>query len=189
MSGTYETLPQNLPVPQDDGACDHLKGSRLPDIELRSTSGDMVNLAGVKGRIVLFCYPMTGKLGVALPEGWDEIPGARGCTPQNCSYRDNAAEITGYGAKIFGISSQETSYQQEMATRLHLPFPVLSDKSLEFASALKLPRFSADGMDLLKRVTMIIGDGVIEAVHYPVFPSNEDPAWVLRQLQTLKPIR
>jgi peroxiredoxin len=185
MSGNYDTLPENLPIPQDDGACDHLIGLNFPDAVLASTSGDGINLSEVKGKVVVFCYPMTGRPGIALPDGWDEIPGARGCTPQNCSFRDNTAEIRAHGTEIFGLSTQESAYHKEMAERLHLPFPVLSDNRLEFASALKLPRFSVDGMDLLKRVTMIAEDGIVKAVHYPVFPSNEDPAWVLHQLQSL----
>ncbi|XDZ64796.1 peroxiredoxin [Alphaproteobacteria bacterium LSUCC0684] len=184
MSANYEKLPENLPVPEDDGACDHLMGVNLPDIELPSTRGGMVNPARVAGKVVIFCYPMTGKPGVALPEGWDDIPGARGCTPQNCAFRDSSAEIRELGAEIFGLSTQDRDYQQEMAERLHLPFPVLSDIEMEFSSALRLPLFSVDGMDLLKRVTIIAGNGVIEAVHYPVFPSNSDPAWVLKHLRT-----
>lgn len=183
MSRSYETLPDNLPVPEDDGACDHLTGLALPDVALPATSGDIVNPSQMPGRAVIYCYPMTGKPGVPLPDGWDQIPGARGCTPQSCAFRDFYGELTAFGATVYGLSTQTTAYQQEMADRLHLPFAVLSDVELTFSSALRLPTFEAEGKTLLKRVTLIINDGVIEAVHYPVFPSDSDPAWVIRYFQ------
>ena len=179
---TFEELPSNLPVPIDDGACDHLVGMQFPDIILKSTSGENVNLSQIEGWVVIYCYPMTGKPGVPLPEGWDEIPGARGCTPQSCSFRDHHAELSELGAEVYGMSTQTYEYQQEMAERLHLPFQVISDSNLEFCRAMNIPTFSVDGNTLMKRVTKISYNGLIEAVHYPVFPSDSDPKWVIEYL-------
>lgn len=175
-------LPGDLPIPQDDGAANHLVGMRLPAIALRATTSGQLNLAQIKGRLVIYCYPMTGQPNVALPEGWDQIPGARGCTPQSCSFRDHYQELRSLGAEVVGLSVQSTEYQQEMADRLHLPFQVLSDEDYQFQKALQLPTFVAAGMTLLKRITLIANDGVIEAVHYPIFPSDSDPAWVIHYL-------
>jgi len=179
---TYETMPENLPRPIDDGACDHLVGMKLPDIDLLATDGSVVNLSAQKRKTVIYCYPMTGKPGVPLPEGWDDIPGARGCTPQSCAFRDHHAELSALGADVFGLSTQNTDYQKEMAERLHLPFLVLSDADFVFCQAMRLPTFEVNGMRLLKRVTMIADKGTIMRVHYPVFPSNSDAAWVISQL-------
>ena len=182
MQHSYENLPDNLPVPVDDGACTGLVGKNLPNLDLQSTSGGRVNLSNMNGCLVVYCYPMTGRPGIALPAGWDDIPGARGCTPQSCAFRDRHAEILALNAQVFGVSTQSTEYQNEMAERLHLPFPVLSDHRLEFCEALGLPTFTVEGNRLLKRVTMISRSGVIEAVHYPVFPSDADPQWVIQRL-------
>lgn len=180
---SFTDLPENLPRPEDDGACDHLIGMAAPDLALATTEGKDVNLSQIDGCVVVYCYPMTGRPGVALPDGWDDIPGARGCTPQSCAFRDHFAEITALGASaVFGMSTQSTGYQQEMAERLHLPFPVISDAGLDFAKALRLPMFEVDGMTLMKRVTLIIEDGVIASVHYPVFPSDADAEWVIAAL-------
>ena len=179
---TYDTMPDDLPRPIDDGACDHLIGMKLPDIDLLATDGSQVNLSLQTRKTVIYCYPMTGKPGVALPDGWDDIPGARGCTPQTCSFRDHHAELSALGADVFGLSTQDTNYQQEMATRLHLPFLVLSDDHFKFCEAMRLPSFEAAGMRLVKRVTMIADQGQVVSVHYPVFPSDSDAAWVLDQL-------
>jgi len=179
---TYEQLPVDLPIPNDDGACDHLMGAKLPNVELLATNGALVNLSKRAKKIVIYCYPMTGSPVVPLPAGWDEIPGARGCTPQSCSFRDHHVELSALGAEVFGMSTQETSYQREMVERLHLPFSVLSDVKLKFCEALNLPTFQVDGMRLMKRVTMIAKEGVIVGVHYPVFPSTSDPDWVIKQL-------
>ena len=179
----YETLPENLPVPQDDGACRHLVGMALPRMALASTSGDFVDFSRVEGRLVVYCYPMTGRPGVPLPEGWDDIPGARGCTPQTCAFRDQYAELQALGVSLFGLSSQTTEYQKELAERLHLPFDIVSDKDLSFCRALGLPNFTVEGKILIKRVTLIAQDGRIEAVHYPVFPTNSDPEWVIAHLK------
>jgi len=177
-------LPTDLPVPQDDGACNHLVGMPLPNVALLATDGSMVNLSQLPGRLVIYCYPMTGQPNVPLPEGWDQIPGARGCTPQSCAFRDHYQELQALNANVFGLSVQSTDYQREMATRLHLPFQVLSDEHYQFQKALNLPTFVAAGVTLLKRVTFISHQGRIEAVHYPIFPSDSDPAWVLNYLKS-----
>lgn len=176
-------IPANLPVPIDDGLAGHLVGIRLPSISLHATNGTRIDLSQVQGRLVIYCYPRTGTPNTSLPEGWDQIPGARGCTPQSCAYRDHYQEIKALGAEVFGLSVQTTEYQTEMVNRLHLPFPVLSDQHFKFHRALNLPTFEVAGMTLLKRLTLIVEDGVVEAVHYPVFPSDSDPVWVLDRLQ------
>lgn len=177
-------LPTDLPVPQDDGSTNHLKGMKLPKISLQATNGKRIDLADIKGRLVIYCYPMTGQPNVALPDGWDQIPGARGCTPQSCSFRDHYQELKALGAEIIGLSVQTTEYQKEMADRLHLPFPVVSDVEHQFQRALNMPTFVTAGMTLLKRVTLIANHGVIEAVHYPIFPSDSDAAWVVSYLKS-----
>ena len=179
---TYETIPEDLPRPIDDGACDHLIGMKLPDIDLLATDGSVVNLSAQKRKTVVYCYPMTGKPGIPLPEGWDEIPGARGCTPQSCSFRDHHSELSALGADVFGLSAQDTEYQREMVERLHLPFLVLSDANFKFCELMRLPTFEASGMRLLKRVTMIAENNTVMKVHYPIFPSDSDAAWVVEQL-------
>lgn len=176
-------LPSDLPIPEDDGAADHLIGMAFPKIPLMASSGEWIDLSRLEGRVVLYCYPMTGRPDRSLPEGWDQIPGARGCTPQSCSFRDHFQELQSFGVKVFGLSVQTSEYQQEMAKRLHLPFSVLSDVNFEFQKALNLPTFLASGMTLLKRVTCIAQDGMIEAVHYPIFPSDSDAPWVIGYLQ------
>jgi len=167
------TLPQDLPVPLDDGACDHLGGMRLPLLTLSSTSGENVDLQQINGWLVLYCYPMTGRPDQPLPDGWDQIPGARGCTPQSCSFRDHYQELQALGAEVYGLSTQATAYQQEAADRLHLPFGLLSDVSLEFVRALGLPIFEVQGMQLIRRLTLIAKDGVIKKHFYPVFPPDK----------------
>ena len=178
----YE-LPNDLPVPEDDGAADHLPGMRLPSVPLASTSGEIVDLSALPGRTVVYCYPMTGSTDRSLPAGWDEIPGARGCTPQSCSFRDHHAELRSLGASVFGSSTQDTEYQREAATRLHLPFALLSDSDLAFAGALSLPTFEVDGMVLLKRLTLVIDEGWIEKVFYPVFPPDRSAEEVVEWLE------
>ena len=183
MPNPFE-LPPDLPRPVDDGACRHLAGMRLPPLRLASTAGRLVDLAALPARrTVIYCYPMTGAPGVALPEGWDLIPGARGCTPQSCGFRDHATELAQLGAAVFGLSAQSTQYQREMAGRLHLPFEVLSDAGFAFADALRLPTFNVEGKRLIKRLTLVIRDGAIEHVFYPVFPPNESAAEVARWLR------
>ena len=175
-------LPENLPVPEDDGGSSHLIGTKIATIELRSTNGLKVDLGSIKGKVVIYCYPMTGRPDVPLPDGWNEIPGARGCTPQSCSYRDHYKEFQELGVEVYGLSTQTTDYQKEMVDRLSLPFDVLSDSQMELTQALNLPTFVVNGMVLLKRLTMIVEDSVIKSVHYPVFPSDSDPDWVLDYL-------
>jgi len=180
-------LPPNIPAPQDDGAARHLTGMRLPDLALPATDGATVNLSKLKGRTVAYIYPRTGVPGQALPTGWDAIPGARGCTPQSCSFRDHYAELKALGvAQLYGLSTQDTAYQKEAANRLHLPFAILSDEKLALTKALRLPTFSVDGMTLIKRMALVIDDGVISHVFYPVFPPDQNAAEVIGWLQALK---
>lgn len=181
---SLQDLPDDLPHPIDDGACGHLTGMAMPELALISTKGREVNLADLgTGRTVIYCYPRTGVPGEALPDGWDAIPGARGCTPQACAFRDHAAELSRLGARVFGLSTQETAYQREMATRLHLPFEILSDDRFAFTDAMPLPSFTVDGMRLIKRLTLIVRDGAIEHVLYPVFPPTKSAADVVAWLE------
>jgi peroxiredoxin len=167
-------VPQDLPVPTDDGACDHLPGMRLPSVSLMSTAGDQVDLSALTGTTIVYCYPLTGRPDQNLPPGWDEIPGARGCTPQSCAFRDHHAELRELGARVFGLSAQDTAYQREASGRLHLPFLLLSDEKRAFARALELPTFEAEGMTLIKRLTLVIEEGEILKVFYPVFPPGKN---------------
>jgi peroxiredoxin len=177
-------LPESLPVPEDDGAARHFAGMRLPDIALPATDGASVNLAKLAGRTVVYVYPRTGRPGQALPTGWDAIPGARGCTPQSCSFRDHFAELKQLGvAQLFGLSTQDSDYQREAAERLHLPFPILSDAKLAFARAVDLPTFTVAGMTLLKRMALVIDDGVVAKVFYPVFPPDRNAEEVVAWLR------
>jgi peroxiredoxin len=182
-TGKAYGLPEGIPAPSDDGAADHLPGMRLPSVPLTSTSGATVDLSALSGETVVYCYPMTGRPDRDLPHGWDEIPGARGCTPQSCSFRDHHAELGELGARVFGLSTQSTGYQREAVGRLHLPFELLSDENLAFAGALSLPTFEADGMILIKRLTLVLEDGRIEKVFYPVFPPGKNADEVLAWLR------
>jgi len=177
-------LPPNIPAPQDDGAAKHLASMKLPDLALPATTGAAVNLAKLKGRTVVYIYPRTGVPGVDLPPGWNDIPGARGCTPQSCGFRDHFGELKRLGvAQLYGLSTQDTAYQQEAATRLHLPFAILSDEAFALTKALKLPTFTTSGMTLLKRMALVIDDGVISKAFYPVFPPDKNAAEVIAWLQ------
>ena len=169
MTANIYELPANLPIPEDDGAANHLVGMRLPTISLLATNGISINLSAQSGKLIIYCYPMTGKPNVPLPEGWDDIAGARGCTPQSCAYRDRYGELKKLGYEVFALSTQQHDYHQ-----------------LDFAKALNLPTFEVAGMTLLKRLTMIIEAGVIKAVHYPIFPSHSDPEWVMQKLEILR---
>jgi len=180
-------LPPNIPAPQDDGAAKHLVGMKLPDLTLPATDGPPVNLAKLKGRAVVYIYPRTGVPGVDLPPGWNDIPGARGCTPQSCGFRDHFDELKRLGvAQLYGLSTQDSAYQQEAATRLHLPFAILSDEKMALTRALKLPTFTTSDMILLKRMALVIDDGVITKAFYPVFPPDKNAAEVVAWLQASK---
>lgn len=174
-------LPPDLPRPVDDGAARHLPGMAMPAVSLAATNGKTIDLSKLTApRTVLYCYPMTGVPGKALPEGWDAIPGARGCTPQTLAFRGHAQDLAELKAEVFGCSTQSTAYQSEMANRLGLPFAILSDAEYKLSDALQLPTFEVEGVRLLKRLTLIIRNGKIEHVFYPVFPSSENAAEVIR---------
>jgi peroxiredoxin len=184
MARSYESLPEGLPVPEDDGAADHLKGAELPHLSLPSTAAGELDLRQEsEGTLVLYIYPRTGKPGEDLPPGWDDIPGARGCTPESCSFRDHAADIERLGARVLGLSAQSLADQHEFAERVRLPYPILSDLELELAGALRLPTFEVAGMKLYKRITLIAREHRIVHVFYPVFPPDEAAANVLRWLR------
>jgi peroxiredoxin len=180
-------LPAGLPVPIDDGACRHLPGKRVPSLSLKSTSHRDVNLSLLRGRTVIYCYPRTGLPHQDPPAGWDDVPGARGCTPESCGFRDHHAELRALGADVYGLSTQETDYQQEVVARLHLPFELLSDATLAFTNALTLPTFTIAGMTLVKRLTLIVRDGRIEHVFYPVFPPDTHAEQVVAWLTCTAP--
>lgn len=164
-----------IPAPQDDGAARHLPGAEIPSVSLAATDGSTVDLAALPGRTVVYAYPRTGRPGVENPEGWDMIPGARGCTPQSCAFRDHSDRLKALGANhLFGLSTQDTAYQAEASARLHLPFPLLSDEGLSLTKALALPTFEVEGMTLLKRFTLVIDDGKIAHAFYPVFPPDRN---------------
>ena len=185
-SDNIHELPRDLPVPQDDGACNHLARMTLPPIGLPSTRGRVVDLSRLAGTAVVYIYPRTGRPDQEVPTGWNEIPGARGCTPQSCAFRDHFEELKRAGAaQVFGLSTQDTAYQREAVERLHLPFELLSDEKLDFARALKLPTFKVDGMKLIKRLTLIARDGAIVKVFYPVFPPDRNAGAVLAWLRAL----
>jgi peroxiredoxin len=177
------SLPAGLPVPEDDGAADHLAGLDVPRVALPSTAGAAVTLGELPGLSVVFAYPRTGRPDEELPPGWDAIPGARGCTPEACGFRDRQERFAELGARLLALSTQEADYQREMAERLQLPFPVLSDERLELTHALRLPTFEVQGWTLLRRLTLVIREGAIEHVFYPVFPPDTHAAEVLAWLR------
>ena len=178
-------LPPDLPVPVDDGATSHLTGLAAPNIALGATDGTQVNLSTLAGRTVVYVYPRTGEPGKPSPDGWDAIPGARGCTPQSCGFRDHFGALRELGVQqLFGLSTQDTAYQREAVERLHLPFPILSDADLTLTKAMSLPTFEVAGMTLLKRMAWIIDEGVITKVFYPVFPPDRNAAEVVDWLQS-----
>jgi peroxiredoxin len=179
------SLPPNLPVPTDDGAARHLPGRRMPAVTLRSTAGRAVRLDALgTGWSVLYCYPRTGRPEAGPPPGWDDVPGARGCTPQACRYRDHYADLKALDAQVYGISTQTTDYQQEMAERLHLPFEVLSDADFRLTDALALPTFEIEGIRMLRRLTLLVRGNRIEHCFYPVFPPDADADQVLDWLRS-----
>jgi peroxiredoxin len=171
------------PVPVDDGAANHLAGLAVPSVRLPSTTGDELDLAELaRELLVAYVYPRTGVPGRPLPAGWDEIPGARGCTSQNCAFRDHAADLAARGAAVVGVSAQPLDEQREFAERERIPYPLLSDPELGLASTLGLPTFEADGMRLFRRLTFVARNGRVERVFYPVFPPEENAAAVLAWL-------
>jgi peroxiredoxin len=175
-----------IPRPVDDGTASHLAGMQMPSVNLSATDGTTVDLSSMPGRVVIYVYPRTGIPGIDNPPGWDLIPGARGCTPQTCSFRDHFAELKALGVThVFGLSTQDTAYQREVADRLHLPFAILSDEHFKVTDALRLPTFQTSGMRLLKRMALVIRDGIIEHVFYPVFPPDRNAgdviAWLARK--------
>lgn len=183
-------LPADLPVPQDDGAARHLAGAPVPPVALPSTGGGLVRLDDpALSLAVVYCYPRTGRpdaIALGGTEQWNAIPGARGCTPQSCGYRDHHGELRRQGATIYGLSTQTTEYQREAVSRLQLPFALLSDAAGEFSSALRLPWFEVEGVRLLKRLTLIVGHGRILHCFYPVFPPDKDAATVLAWIRGLR---
>ncbi len=184
MKGTVDAPDwSTIPAPPDDGATSHLVGARMASVPLQTTSGENVDLSSLAGRVVVYAYPRTGKPGVENPEGWDMIPGARGCTPQSCSFRDHFAELKALGVDhLFGISTQDPDYQREAAERLHLPFAILSDEHLTLTRAMNLPTFETSGMTLLKRFTLVVEDGIVRHVFYPVFPPDRSADDVIEWL-------
>ena len=188
MSGSVEAPDwSTIPAPQDDGAARHLTGARMASLSLPSTDGRQIDLSRLPGRVVLYSYPRTGKPGTKNFEGWDMIPGARGCTPQSCAFRDHFSELKALGvSNVFGLSTQSTDYQREAVERLHLPFAILSDEDLKLTKAMRLPTFEAGGT-LLKRFTLVIQDGAVEKVFYPVFPPDRNAGDVIAWLKQHAP--
>lgn len=184
MTQDYSTLPPDLPAPVDDGAADHLQGAKLPDVALTATDGQTVSLARLSGRTVVFAYPRTGEPGQPnLVADWDAIPGARGCTPQACDFRDRHDALIARGvAQVHGLSTQASDYQREAAERLHLPYRLLSDRHRALALGARLPTFEAAGTVLLKRLTLVLDDGVVTKVFYPVFPPDRSAEQVIAWL-------
>ena len=177
-------LPAGLAVPKDDGAARHLAGMRVPSVALAATDGSTIDLSVLVGRTVVYVYPRTGVPGEPPLDGWDAIPGARGCTPQSCSFRDHYAELKRLGVDhLYGLSTQDSAYQSEAVRRLHLPFPILSDSNLALARALKIPTFTIAGMTLLKRLALVLDGGVISKVFYPVFPPDKSAEEVIAWLR------
>ena len=179
-----QVLPDNLPAPLDDGGADHLLGMTLPHVTLAGTNGSSVDVGALGGISVLYFYPRTGRPDEPLPDGWDMVPGARGCTPQSCAFRDHFAELQGLGAQhVYGVSTQSTDYQSEAAARLHLPFALLSDEDRKLADALRLPMMEVAGMVLNRRLTLIVENGRIVRTFYPVFPPDRNAGDVLEALR------
>jgi peroxiredoxin len=183
MSTNFTELPKDLPRPVDDGATSHLQGMKLPSVALPATDGMSVNLGTMPGRVVIYVYPMTGRPDMPLPDGWDGIPGARGCTPQSCAFRDHYSELRSLNTSVLGLSVQTTDYQKEARDRLHLPFELLSDSEHRLKQLLRLPTFKVAGMELYRRLALIVQDGQIQKVFYPVFPPDQNAPDVLAWLR------
>jgi len=188
MSTNFSELPEDLPVPEDDGAADRLPGSAVPDLRLPSTRGGPIDLVdAAQGLLVAYVYPRTGTPGEPLPAGWNDIPGARGCTPQSCAYRDSLAEFEELGASVIGISAQAPAEQAEFAAREHIPFPLLSDSALHLAEEMRLPTFEVEGMILYKRLTFVAEAGKVIRTFYPIFPPDRNAGEVLNWLGSRRP--
>jgi peroxiredoxin len=185
MTSDWRALPDDLPVPVDDGAADHLLGTDVPNVRLPATTGGTVDLASAsQSLLVAYVYPRTGTPGEPSPPGWDDIPGARGCTPQSCAFRDLADQFTARGATLLGVSAQSPDDQREFADREHIPYPLLSDAGLELAGRMGLPTFDVAAMRLYRRLTFVASEGRVEHVFYPVFPPDHDAANVLAWLNS-----
>ena len=184
MRSFLTSLPAGLPIPVDDGLAAHLEGVQLPDVSLASTSGELVNLSQYQQKLVIYVYPLTGRPDVALPEGWDEIPGARGCTPQACDFSNHYQELQALNAVVYGMSSQSTEYQSELKNRLHLPFELLSDRDFLLRNTLRLPTFQVNELLLYKRLTLITEQATIQKVFYPVFPPDQNARQVIDWLKS-----
>lgn len=172
-------LPDNLPVPVDDGACDHLSGSRFPSLPLVATSGDSVDIGSISGTVVVYFYPMIGSPDSPPLIGWNEIPGARGCTPQSCGFRDHYSEVRRFAGEIIGVSAQSLEEQKSAKLRLALPFELLNDSAFLLAGVLRLPTFEYEGKRLIKRLALIVENGIIRKVFYPVFPPDNNARQVI----------
>ncbi|KAG9946547.1 thioredoxin-like protein, partial [Aureobasidium melanogenum] len=184
---SHTTFPSDIPIPTDDGACDHLTGMTMPPLSLPATDESTVKVSALQGLVIIFCYPRTGAPGETIPDAWNSIPGARGCTPQACSFRDTQKELKTAGVnKIFGLSTQSTPYQKEVKTRLNLPYELLSDEKLDFVEALGLPTIDWKGKKLTKRITLAMMQGKIVKVWYPVFPPDKSAQQVLDWLEEAK---
>lgn len=177
-------LPENLLVSIDDGAADHLESKQLPPISFPATNDETICIKDTLGLVVVYIYPMTGRPDTPPPEDWDEIPGAKGCTPQSCSFRDHYSELHKLNAHLYGLSAQSSKYQREAKERLHLPFELLSDSNLELKEALGLPTFKAAGLELYKRITLIARDGIIEKVFYPILSPSNNADEVIKWLES-----
>lgn len=178
-------LPEDLPEPEEDGACDHLSNFKLPSIQLTATNGEIIDFS-IMNCVVIYCYPMTGRPDIKLPDGWDQIPGARGCTSQSCAFKDHYNELQNLGADVYGLSNQPSEYQQEAKNRLHLPFELVSDNDNNFINALRIPTLQVEGINLSKRVTLIAKKGIITKVFYPVFPPDKNADQVIEYLHSEK---
>ena len=174
-------LPDDLPVPEDDGAADHLRGAETVDVALPATNGATVSLRELPPRTVIYVYPLTGRPDTdVIPEGWEDVPGARGCTPESRGFQSQYEELRDEGVgEVFGLSTQSVEYQREARDRLHLPFELLSDAERELADELDLPTFAVGGDEYLKRLTLVVSGGRIERVFYPIFPPDEHASEVL----------
>jgi peroxiredoxin len=180
------SLPDDLPVPEDDGAADHLAGASVPSVVLAASAGEPVDLSAAasgEGALIVYIYPQTGIPGRPLPAGWDRIPGARGCTPQSCAFRDSVRDLIDLGAMVFGLSAQPLDEQRDFAEREHLPYPLLNDEAFRLAEELDLPTFKANGTRYYRRLTFIARRGRIVKVFYPVFPPQDNAADVIAWLR------